>query len=135
VNPNDLDELAEKIKEKVDLNKVIPYTAQQMLGAMYAGFVRKGQPETQAKQNAEIAILEIANAFGGQIFYIPMMHSLRRALRDIDISKQFNDGKKTPTELAAEYGVSIQHIYTIAKRVNGKPSRKRGTKNQIKDKK
>lgn len=76
---------------------------------------RYEMPEEQAKQAGVDVAMRISRAWAGEIIYIPRALLLALSERDLKIWREFNGVNHR--ELARKYGVSMQWVYQIVKRM------------------
>lgn len=84
--------------------------------------LQQGTPEEAAQKIAQEAAEAVRKNFGGQLLYIPRGHRFDLSQRDIEIWNKFTG--RNQQQLAAEYKMSVIHIYRIIARV-GMAQRKR----------
>lgn len=79
--------------------------------------------EQQARKIGVDVALKIANNWAGELIYIPQSVALMSSERNLAIWREF-DGKNH-RELARKYGVSMQWVYKVIKRVQRQEVEKR----------
>ncbi len=75
---------------------------------------RRDHPEADARREAEEIVILLAHWLGGRPVYLPRDDSLRRALRDADIYRDF--GRRSAAELAQAHRLTPMQIYHIIQR-------------------
>lgn len=79
--------------------------------------------QDEAKQAGADVAIRISRAWAGEIIYIPRALLLELSERDLKIWHEFNGFNHR--ELARKYGVSMQWVYQIVKRVQKEEVAKR----------
>ena len=77
--------------------------------------VEEGIGKEEADEISVEAAERVRTVFAGQLLYIPRGRFFERDERDDAIYRKF-DGQNTQ-QLATEYGLSVQHVYLILKRI------------------
>lgn len=72
-------------------------------------------PTGKSKQLGIDVAMRIADEWGGIMVYIPTASGIKISLRDMQIYRRFNGYNHDA--LAKEYGVSVQWVYQVLKRV------------------
>lgn len=88
-----------------------------MLGSMYdvtLAAINRNGGKGGNDALAQAVVLDIAQFFGGKLVYIPRGENIKRELRDQEIAKRL--GREKANDLAAEYRLSVQTIYAIARK-------------------
>lgn len=80
-----------------------------------AGLKEGGADKQAARAIAWEAMLRVADAFGGQQWYIPKPDKLNRLRLHDQVWSEFDGGNHQA--LAAKYKLSYQHIYKIVARM------------------
>ncbi|AWX15214.1 transcriptional regulator [Mergibacter septicus] len=114
MNKDDVESFEETVPEiLLDLAKDIELT-----------LVKKTDIKTESAREIGIEIAQaISKNWGGSVVYIPRNLIFRLNERDRKIFNEFNG--KNHRELAKKYGVSMQWVYTIIKRINKQEIAKR----------
>lgn len=50
---------------------------------------------------------------GGRYFYLPKHDALQKAVRDLELYKEWADKGVEPSDLSRNYKISVQHVYRI----------------------
>ncbi|NBI12156.1 transcriptional regulator [[Haemophilus] felis] len=88
-----------------------PSTLVELIDVMRSELVRQGENSIEAQNKASKLVGVMAHYFGGQSFYLPTGNTLKDALRNVMIFRDFNGGN-VPT-LVRKYKLSESHIYAI----------------------
>lgn len=65
---------------------------------------------------ARAVVYAICETMGGSVVYIPRGDTLRRALRDAEIFREWRDKNTRPDKLARQFKLSSQSVYDIIAR-------------------
>ena len=82
-----------------------------------------GMADLQARQAMREIAHELAKEYGGTYMYVPKDQELALNKRDMEIHARLQDGNAN--ELAREFGLSVQQIYSINRYVREKIIRTR----------
>lgn len=77
-------------------------------------------PRARAEEFGADVADDIAEVWGGQNFYIPMDMIAKARSRDEELYDEFTGDNHN--ELALKYGLSVQHVYRIVRRVRERRS-------------
>lgn len=80
-----------------------------------AALKRMGYNEDQGRKISHALLAEQANYCGGRYFYLPKLDALKKAIRDVDLYKDWSDRGIQPEELSRKYKLSSVHVYRIIK--------------------
>lgn len=86
----------------------------EMIDAVAAAFTANGKTLSQAKADAETAVMAIYITFRGSQVYIPLAKCTERGMRDARIFEEF-DGSNV-NELSRRHAMSVQAVYRIIKK-------------------
>lgn len=109
--PSDDDSLIGRDLGDVPETKWAPMLA-DMLRVLEALYLREGQGKEEAFHLATQSAAALAEYFGGRVVYLPRGDRVRNALRDAEIYRKFR-GSRNVEQLAAEYGLTVIHLYKI----------------------
>ncbi|MBA6065960.1 Mor transcription activator family protein [Pseudomonas mosselii] len=70
----------------------------------------------QVPMIARAVVYAICETMGGSVVYIPRGDTLRRALRDAEIFREWRDKNTRPDKLARQFNMSSQAVYDIIAR-------------------
>ena len=104
-----LEDIPEEVQKKwpKDLSALIDIYA--------ASLQRLGYSESEAKKISHILLAEQAVYCGGRYFYLPKPDALKKAVRDVEIHRDWSERQMLPEALAEKYQLSNIHIYRILK--------------------
>ncbi|WP_140919155.1 Mor transcription activator family protein [Limnobaculum xujianqingii] len=71
--------------------------------------------DTQVQALSQEVALQVAQAWGGQLVYMPQGAQLETAKTHLEIFEAFNG--KNHADVARKFGISLQSVYRIVKRV------------------
>ncbi len=110
-----LEDLLDHVNDVADDDRAWPRSLAELVDVLADDAISRGSEECEAFAHARRTIALIAHYFGGRMFYIPRNDKLRVALRDNQIWRRFVDPREriTITELAVEYDLTDQQLYTI----------------------
>lgn len=102
-----LDEIPDECRKKW------PKDMLALIALFQRALKRHGIDEKQACGFAHVLLAELADYCGGRNIYIPRGEKLKRAIRDVDLFRDFNDHGMKVKELAIKYKITMQHVYRI----------------------
>ena len=70
----------------------------------------------QVPQLARAVVFAICETMGGAVVYIPRGDTLRKALRDAEIFREWRENNTRPDELARKFDLASQTVYDIIAR-------------------
>ncbi|MGI1669983.1 MAG: hypothetical protein K6L74_06605 [Neptuniibacter sp.] len=76
---------------------------------------RQGYAQEESQRITHRLLAAQSMYCGGRYFYLPKPDALEKAVRDLDLYKDWADNGLEPSELAKKYKVSVQHVYRIIK--------------------
>lgn len=74
------------------------------------------KPDVSAEELARHVVFAICSVMGGGVVYLPRGDSLKRALRDAKIYRDWKDNGTPIPELVSKYDLANQTIYDIIRR-------------------
>lgn len=77
-----------------------------------AAFTRNGRKAEEAKSDAKVATVALAEYFGGRPFYIPKIDRLRALARHSEILEAVNRTGNVQ-QVAIDFGMTAQNVYGI----------------------
>ena len=103
----------EDIPEEVQ--KKWPKDLSALIDIYSASLQRLGYNQQEASKISHILLAEQAVYCGGRYFYLPKPDALKKAVRDVEIHRDWSERNMLPEALAAKYQLSNIHIYRILK--------------------
>lgn len=108
----DADDILLRLGQVRNDRRVWPHTLAELVDVFTDHLERRaGQPPDQARAKAQDLIVVLAHHFGGRRLYLPCDKTLRLALRDLQIWRDF-DGRNIAV-LASRWQLTRQQIYNI----------------------
>lgn len=81
---------------------------------MYNATLRRmNYNEEEAQKIAYTLLIELATYCGGRYIYLPKNDALKKAIRDVDLYRDWRDRGMTSEVLAKKYDISLQHAYRV----------------------
>lgn len=108
---NDLADHLGEIPEEV--KKKWPRDLIALIDIFSAALERMGYKGNEAQKISLTLLYEQSMYCGGRYFYLPKKDGLQKAIRDIDLHRDWAENSVPPSELAAKYKISVQHVYRI----------------------
>lgn len=96
-----------------EVKKKWPRDLVALMDIFAAALGRMGYEETEAEKISMTLLHEQSVYCGGRYFYLPKKDALQRAIRDIDIHKDWAENGLQPSDLATKYDISVKHVYSI----------------------
>lgn len=126
------DQLFADDSDKLDPKKVLAHMEDPIVSARWEGNLKemvelaefellKKLPEKPeaVPEIARAVVFSICSTMGGSVIYLPRGESLKRAMRDAEIYREWLDAGAQPHELVRKYQLSSAIIYGIIKRQRG----------------
>ena len=108
----DVDDILRHLGHEVrDDRRVWPETLAELVDVFTEHLARQGQSRDQARAEAQDLIVVLAHHFGGRRVYLPGDKTLRLALRDLQIWRDF-DGRNIAV-LESRWQLTRQQLYNI----------------------
>lgn len=81
---------------------------------IYGGELSRLGYDSSEAQHISYRLLAAQSMYcGGRYFYLPKKDALEKAVRDIELHKDWADRCMPVSELSAKYKISAQHVYRI----------------------
>lgn len=111
--PNDPDaaDLLENVDERHLPEGRWPQMLADFIDVLRAAYLRNGVDEADADPLARAGVLALSEYLGGRYFYLAKGDSLKAALRDDEIWREFTG--RNISELAERHRVSERHVYRV----------------------
>lgn len=100
-----------------------PAALVEAIEVLEAAFEREGYKETEAFRLARVAVVALAQVWGGRYRYLPRGDDLVTALRDAEIFRRARRGNIEA--LASEYGLTDRSVWRIVRQQYDLHQRKR----------
>lgn len=104
-----LDDIPEEVRLKW------PKDLAALVDIYSASLNRMGYDDEQARSISHALLAEQATYCGGRYFYLPKLDALKKAIRDVELYKDWSDRGILPETLADKYDISATHVYRIIK--------------------
>lgn len=103
--------MADDSMGQVDLKRKWPKAMSFLADVVEAALLREGRSQEEARDIAEVAVMEMAFVCGGRSIYLPKGHSLKAAIKHRQIFKEFTGANIL--ELAEKHELTEVQIYAI----------------------
>lgn len=103
----------EDIPEEVQ--KKWPKDLSALIDIYSAALQRLGYSQQETSKISHLLLAEQAVYCGGRYFYLPKPDALKKAVRDVEIHRDWSEHNLLPDALAEKYQLSNIHIYRILK--------------------
>ncbi len=108
------DDLASHMSEiPAEVRKKWPRDLTALIDIFSAALNRMGYKEEEAQKISLTLLHEQSMYCGGRYFYLPKKDALQRAIRNIDLHKDWAEKGVQPSELATKYDISVKQVYLI----------------------
>ncbi len=109
--------LMDHVHEVADDPRIWPTSLAELVDVLADDLKEQGMDETDAFASARRSVALISWLWGGRMRYLPKNEKLRLALRDSQIWRKFcaSRSRQAITELAVEYDLSDQQVYSIVR--------------------
>lgn len=84
-----------------------------LIDMYYATLRRMKYNEDDAQKISYTLLLELATYCGGRYIYLPKTDALEKAIRDVDLFRDWRNNNMQPDDLAKKYKISLQHVYRV----------------------
>lgn len=84
-----------------------------LIDMYYATLRRMKYSEDDAQKISYTLLLELATYCGGRYIYLPKTDALEKAIRDVDLFRDWRNNNMQPDDLAKKYKISLQHVYRV----------------------
>lgn len=78
-----------------------------------ATLIRMKYSPAESQKIAYTLLAELSTYCGGRYIYLPKSDALEKAIRDVDLFRDWRDRNLTPDDLARRYKISLQHVYRV----------------------
>lgn len=108
------DDLASHLDEiPAEVRKKWPKDLAALIDIFDDELKRLGYNEEESKLISHRLLAAQSMYCGGRYFYLPKKDGLEKAVRDLDLYRDWHDKGLEPSTLATKYKISIQHVYRI----------------------
>ncbi len=97
----------------VEVRRKWPRDLVQIIDIYGAALSRLGVSETDADRISHALIAELANYCGGRHIYLPKADSIKKAIRDVMLYRQWRYENASIETLAIRYGFSVNQVYRV----------------------
>ncbi|WP_299197941.1 Mor transcription activator family protein [uncultured Amphritea sp.] len=98
-----------------EVQKKWPRDLSALVDIYSAALERLGYNGTEAQKISHTLLAEQSVYCGGRYFYLPKLDALKKAIRDVELHRDWSERGVQPDELADKYKISATHVYRIIK--------------------
>lgn len=98
-----------------EVQKKWPRDLSALVDIYSAALERLGYTGEEAQRISHTLLAEQAVYCGGRYFYLPRLDSLKRAIRDVELHRDWSERGMLPDDLSRKYDMSAAHVYRIIK--------------------
>jgi Mor family transcriptional regulator len=102
----------------LEVQKKWPRDLSALVDIYGAALKRLGYSESDANKISRTLLAEQSIYCGGRYFYLPKGDALKKAIRDVDLHRDWSERSMQPDDLAKKYNISLTHVYRIMKEQN-----------------
>ena len=99
----------------LEVQKKWPRDLSALVDIYAAALKRLGYDEIEANKISRTLLAEQSMYCGGRYFYLPKGDALKKAIRDVDLHRDWSERSIQPDDLAKKYNISLTHVYRIMK--------------------
>ncbi len=98
-----------------EVQKKWPRDLSALVDIYGAALKRLGYTGKEACKISHTLLAEQSVYCGGRYFYLPKLDALKKAIRDVELHRDWCDRGMQPDDLAKKYNISTTHVYRIIK--------------------
>ncbi len=99
----------------LEVQKKWPRDLSALVDIYGAALKRLGYNEADSNRISRTLLAEQSMYCGGRYFYLPKGDALKKAIRDVDLHRDWSERSMQPDDLAKKYKISLTHVYRIMK--------------------